>query len=112
MCIIYRVYSISVLDITNTSEVIHSYLNGSLPGDFIVKLTVVNDISTSTTQRTITLMKSVNNLDLWYNVTSTPWNTTTFWVLDFGSIGTDACYLFDLGDSEAGEFFCLNSVCM
>lgn len=83
---------------------IYNYLNdGYKPGTYTVTLTVSNDISELTTSKTYTLQRRVENIHLLYDSKSVVTNSTTNWKLDFGSVGTDACYFMDFADPAAGR---------
>lgn len=81
---------------------VYNYLADSPPGDFTVSLNVSNHISHNSTSRSYTLQRRVQALKLTTPDTSVTMNMTTDWKLDFGSLGSDTCYLLDLSDTEAG----------
>lgn len=86
------------------SEVIYNYLSdGSPPDSYEVTLTVFNPMSRVDVARNYTLQRRVEDIKLYTADMSVTRNTSTFWDLDFGTIGSDACYFLDLVDGLMEE---------
>lgn len=90
------------LFVGNCSTVIHNYTDDA-PGVFTITLTVSNKIDSKTVSRTITLQRRVGDIALMTDFVSVVKNVSTSWTLDFGSLGTDTCFLLDFDDLETGE---------
>ena len=69
----------------------------------MVTLTVSNQVSEEVTVRNYTLQRRVQNLALITADSSVTKNITVSWTVNFGSVGTDACYFLDLVDDQAGR---------
>lgn len=77
---------------------------GSHPGTYAFQLTIQNRVSIHTVHSILFLQRSVSGVSLNSSTSTTPWNTSTYWQIDFGSLGSDACYLLDVKDSAAGTY--------
>ena len=101
----------SVFSVDNITSMVYNYLRaGSRPGTYTFRLGVQNDVSLRTVLRTFTLQRCVSGVSLYSPISVTTWNTSTYWRVNFGSLGSDACYMLDLKDDAAGASaagFCL-----
>lgn len=53
--------------------------------------------------KTYHLQRTVAELEVYNDIRTSPYNVTTNWVFDFGTIGSDACYMVDFVDVDAGK---------
>jgi len=69
----------------------------------VVKLTFSNPISSMSVTYPIHLLVPAANTSFTTEVTSTPFNRTTSFTVNFGSVGSDVCYVVDFKDGNLGK---------
>lgn len=91
--------------ISDFSTVTYNYGDyGSNPGSFTVTLTVTNAVSNQTVSASYVLQRTVAETALISDLSTTSFNVTTYWSIDLGTLGTDACYFINFDDPLARAF--------
>lgn len=95
-------YSVLCTYSGNCSTVIHNY-ESSGAGTYTATLNVSNKIGTFSLSKTYTLQKRVGGTKLVTAEMSIVRNVSSQWTIDFGFLGTDACYFLDFADPGSGK---------